>query len=189
MLSVLPVVACVLMMSGPARAQEFSADMVSREGNIVTNAKIFAAQDKFRMEMPDSVIIMRIDKGLTWMVMPAEKMYMENPIDQGLVPHVSETFSGETERVAMGTEAIDGENAEKFQVTFVENGKTETVYQWLRGPIVVKIEAIDQSWSTEYKNIVTGPQAADLFEPPADYEKMVMPSMGEMLKGLGNMMP
>lgn len=178
----------MLLLVVRAGAQEFSAEMISRTGKETVNAKIFVAQDKVRMEMPESVMIVRRDKNLSWMLMPADKMYMEHPVDMSSSPKVAKNFDGEIERVAMGTEAVDGQPAEKFKVTYPEKGKNVSVYQWLRGgQIPVKVEAVDGSWSMEYKNLETGPQPADLFEPPADYEKFAMPGLGEMMKGLGGM--
>lgn len=177
--------AWVFLAVGWAGAQEFSADMVSREGKKAVNAKIYAAQDKVRMEMPESVMIIRMDKNLSWMLMPADKMYMEQPVNMSSAPKVAKEFDNETERVAMGTETIDGSPAEKFKVTYTEKGKPVSVYQWLRnGQFPVKVEAVDGSWGFEYKNLKTGPQSTDLFEPPADYQKFSMPSMGDMMKGL-----
>ncbi len=40
-------------------------------------------------------------------------------------------------------------------------------------------------WGFEYKNLKTGPQSTNLFEPPADYEKFAMPDLGGMMKGFG----
>ena len=189
LLSVIPAVAFVLSVSAFAGAQEFSADMVSREGNEVTNAKIYVGHERVRMEMSDSIMIMLLDKKITWIIMPSDEMYMEQSFDPSLMPKVSTEFDGETGRVPMGTEVVDGQTADKFKITYVDNGKTVSAYQWLRGQIPVKTEAEDQSWSTEYKNIEIATQPADLFEPPADYKKFDMPSMGDMFKDMGNMIP
>jgi hypothetical protein len=189
MLNVLPVVLAVMLCAVvPSGAQEFSADMISRVGKEIVNARIYVAQGKIRMEMPESIMIIRMDKNISWMVMPSEKMYMEHPINLSSAPKVSKNFDGEIERVPMGTEPVDGKPAEKFQVTYTENGKKSSVYQWLRGSeIPVKVEAVDGSWGMEYKNLEVGPQSPDLFEPPEEYTKFGMPSMGGMMKDLGGM--
>ncbi len=171
--------------AGGAGAQEFSADMTSYSKKEITNAKIYVGNNKVRMEMAESVMIIRQDKNLSWILMPADKMYMENAIDTSRSPKVAKEFDGETERVAMGTEDVDGAPADKFKVTYTEKGKPVSVYQWLRGQFPVKVEAVDGSWGFEYKNLQTGAQSADLFEPPADYQKFAMPGLGDMMKGLG----
>ena len=174
------------LLAARAEAQEFSADMISRTGKEVVNARIYVAKDKVRMETPESIMIVRRDKDLSWMVMPADKMYMEHPVDVSSSPKVAANFDDEIERVAMGTEDVDGQPAEKFKVTYREKNKTASVYQWLRGgQIPVKVEAVDGSWGMEYKNLKTGPQSAELFEVPAGYEKFAMPGLGGMMKGFG----
>ena len=180
MVSVLSIVVMLWAMAcaSTASAQEFSADIVNHVGKEIMSGKIFVSKDKIRMEMPESIMIIRNDEKISWMVMPAEKMYMEQPINMARTPKVSKEFPGEIQRESLGTEPIDGKPAEKFKVTYTEGKKTESVYQWLRdGMIPVKVEALDGSWGTEYKNISTASQPDSLFEPPADYTKMTMPSM------------
>lgn len=172
-----------------ACAQEFSADMVSTmEGKTMTT-KVYASPEKVRMEMPkDMTMIVRKDKNVSWMIMPSEKKYMENSIDFSKMPKVSKNFEGEVERASMGTDTVNGQPVEKFKVTYTNMGKSISVYQWLKdGQFPVKIEAIDGSWSTEYKNISTASIPADMFEPPAGFEKIVMPDMSSMMKGMGGM--
>lgn len=187
MFNVLPVgFVFMLLLTARAEAQEFSADMISRTGKEIVNARIYVAKDKVRMEMPESIMIVRRDKNLSWMVMPADKMYMEHPVDVSSSPKVAANFDDEIERVAMGTEDVDGQPAEKFKVTYREKNETASAYQWLRGgQIPVKVEAVDGSWGMEYKNLKTGPQPAELFEVPADYEKFSMPGLGDMMNGFG----
>lgn len=69
-----------------AAAQDFSADMVSRFGKETMQAKLFVSGDKMRMDMPESTMIIRNDKKVTWIVMPSEKMYMDQPIDASKAP-------------------------------------------------------------------------------------------------------
>jgi len=177
-----------LLCTGFAVAQEFAADMVSRTGNETINAKISVSQDKVRLEMPDMTMIIRNDKKVSWMLIQAEKMYMEYPIDPSRAPKgVSRNFDNEIERVSLGPETIDGQETEKFQVTYTENGATASAYQWLKdGQFPVKAEAVDGSWSTEYKNISMAAQPASLFEPPEGYQKMEMPNMGDMMNNMMN---
>ncbi len=165
--------------SSLAYAQEYAADMVSTIDNKTTQSKIYVSSDKIRMDMPEGAMIIRIDKGVSWMLMPSEKMYMENRIDMSRVPKTSKDLGAEIERTSLGMETVNGQPAEKFKVTYRDNGKTESAYQWLvNSTIHVKIEAVDGSWSMEYRNLSLGAQPADLFEIPAGYEKMTIPSFG-----------
>ncbi len=189
MLAVGAVVGVIMLgTAGLAGAQEFLADMVSREGKETVTAKIVVAGDKIRMEMPESTMIIRRDKDLTWMLMPAEKTYMEQPINMAQAPKATREFDNEISREPLGTETVDGQPAEKFKVTYKEKNKNVSVYQWLRaGEFPVKVEALDGSWSTEFKNLKTGAQPAGIFEPPADYEKFAMPNLSDMMKAFGGM--
>ena len=175
----------VCFLASKALAADFSADMISTVGKVTTQSKIYASGNKIRMDMKEGIMIIRVDQQVSWMLMPSEKMYMENPIDTSRVPQTSKNFNSETERVSLGAETVDGQQAEKFKITYTDNGKTESVYQWLvNQEIPVKVAAIDGSWSTEYKSLVVGAQPADLFEVPSDYSKMDMPSLGSMM-GMG----
>lgn len=94
-------------------------------------------------------------------------------------PKTSKNFDGEIERTSLGAETVNVWQTEKFKVAYTEGKGIVSVYQWLNNAqIPVKVEAVDGSWSMEYKNISTAAQPADFFEVPAGYEKMVMPSFG-----------
>mgnify|MGYP001594689202 CR=1 FL=1 len=79
----------------------------------------------------------------------------------------------------MGSETIDGHPSTKYEVTAKVDDKTMTTYQWLATDInfPVKTAAVDGSWTVEYKDIMLGSQPDSLFELPAGYQKMSMPTM------------
>ena len=168
-----------------AFAEDFSADMVNTVGKQIMQSKLYVSGDKIRMDMKEGVMIIRNDKKISWMLMPSEKMYMENPIDMSKVPKTSKSLDAEIDRTSLGMETIDGKQAEKFKVNYKENGQNASVYQWLVSKeIPIKVEAVDGSWSMEYKNLSLGAQPADLFEVPAGYSKMTMPSLGNIGMGM-----
>lgn len=168
-----------------ARAEQvdFSADTVMNAGGQVMQGRIYVSGQKSRMETAVSVVIVRPDLNLIWMVMPEQKMYMEQPLDPERVPLTSREMPGETSRVIMGMESVDGVQAEKAQITYNHNGQSNSMYQWNAPgiPIPVKMSALDGSWSTEYRNIQVGAQPAVIFEPPQTYQKMQMPDIGGMM--------
>ena len=164
-----------------APARQFSADMVMQGSQGALQAKLYVGDQKTRMEMPQAVTILRLDRNMSYILMPDQRMYMENPLDMSLVAQTSANMPGETERKPLGKESVNGVSADKFQVTYNEPGKApQSMYQWM-GPndIPVKRASLDGSWSVEYRNIQVGPQPNALFEPPADYEKFAMPSMAD----------
>lgn len=175
--------------AGAATAEDFSADMVSTSSGETFKAKIYVSGEKSRMEMPEAITISRMDKKVSWVLMPAQKMYMEQPIDARAAAGTQEKINGEVDRSVEGKETVDGKATTKYRVTFETQGKRETVFQWIdeAGHFPVKTAAVDGSWSTEFQNIQTGPQDQGLFEIPAGYQKMSMgmPDMGSMLGNKG----
>jgi hypothetical protein len=178
---VLPATACY--------AVDFSADIVSSSRQGSFTAKIYVSGDKSRTEMPGATTISRMDKKLVWVLMPAEKMYMEQPMDPLSAAGTWEKMDGEIERRAEGNEVVNGRQTTKYRVIFEADGMRDSVFQWLdeSAHIPVKTAAIDGSWSTEFKNIRPGPQDRNLFEIPAGYNKMSldMPDMAGMSSSMG----
>ena len=60
--------------------------------------KIFVAEDKMRVESAGTVSITRLDKKVVWLLMPTEKMYMEQDIRlQNIVPTPTRFLANLTE--------------------------------------------------------------------------------------------
>ena len=176
------VITAIFLTASTVQAAEFSADMIYTSKAGIMKQKLFTGNAKSRMESPEAVIISRLDKKLAWILMPRDKMYMEQPFDPSRIPATAEKFPGEIERTLMGTEAVDGRMTEKYRIVYTTVGAKTTIYLWLDPAldVPIKTEAEDGSWKMEYKNIKTGSQPASLFEIPAGYSKMEMPSMKDM---------
>ena len=171
-----------------AIAQEFEADMVNTTRGGAYNAHVNVGKDKMRMDTGDNIVISRMDKKVTWMLVPAQKIYMEQAIDPKNMTVTSEKVDGETSRERLGSETINGIKADKYKVTYDVNGMEGTMYQWIAPSLnlPVRSEAGDGSWAVEYTNIKTGPQDASLFEVPSGYNKMDAYNMGDLMKGMTN---
>jgi hypothetical protein len=169
-------------------AIEFSADTVMTQGGKSMTSKMFMKDKKMRTENPNQpgYTIMRGDKGVAWMVMPAQKMYMEMKADPTQKSKTDEKVQGEVSRKLIGTETIDGHPTQKYEVTYTSGGKTDKMYQWMATDIKfpIKMAAIDGTWVHQYKNIKMGGQADSLFEVPSGYTKTSMPTMPA---GMGKM--
>lgn len=183
------VISAVVLSVAPSFAEDFNADMISSSPEGSLKAKIYVSGDKSRVEMPEATTISRMDKKIAWVLMPNEKMYMEQSIDPRTTASTQEKLSGEIERKAEGNETVNGRNTTKYRVTFEEKGRRESVFQWIdeAAHILVKTAAIDGSWSTEFKNIKPGPQNTELFEIPSGYSKMSLGGMPDM-EGIMNTM-
>lgn len=179
----------VALSSAVVSAEDFSADMVSSSPEGSFTAKLYVSGDKSRMEMSEATTISRMDKKVVWILMPAEKMYMEQPIDPRTAASIQEKMTGEIERNIEGNEMVNDRSTAKYRVTFEANGKRESVFQWIdeAAHIPIKTAAIDGSWSSEFRSIKSGPQDQELFEVPAGYSKMSlgMPDMEDITKAMG----
>lgn len=177
------------LLAGPGYAEDFSADMVSFSPEGSFTAKIYVSGEKSRMEMPEAITISRMDKKVAWVLMPSEKMYMEQPLNPHSAASTREKMDGEIERKVEGNEMVNGRNTTKYRVTFEAEGKREEVFQWVDevAHVSVKTAATDGSWSSEFKNIRTGPQDQEFFEIPAGYRNMSlgMPDMKSILGAMG----
>lgn len=174
------IVLFVLLLAGTAFALEFSADTVMTAKGMKTTGKIYFSGEHFRMDMTSPrpmTTITLLDKKVVWSIMPEEKMYMEIPFNPKREPIVKDKVQGEVDRKLVGTDEIDGHPAKKYLVTYKNGGEKMQMYQWIATDLnfPVKTEAVDGSWSQEYKNIKTGPQPASLFKVPAGYKKFQMP--------------
>jgi outer membrane lipoprotein-sorting protein len=176
------VVVFVVSASAGASALEFSSDMVMTSQGQTHTSKVWAKENKFRMESggQPGYTIMRVDKSVTWMVMPEQKAYMEMKLDPSKRPRSEEKVQGEVSRKLIGSETANGHPAKKYEVTYTEGGKTERMYQWIATDInfPVRMAAIDGSWVLDYKNIKMAAQPDSLFEVPSGYQKTAMPGLG-----------
>lgn len=178
---ILLTVLLTLFFAGIAGALEFSADTVMSASGQTVKGKMYMKDKKLRMENEGvpGYNIMRSDKNVIWMIMPASKSYMEMKQVPANKPRTEEKVQGEISRKKIGEEKINGHPTEKFEVTYKHKGQTGTIYQWMARDIrfPVKTAAPDGSFSQEYKNIKMGGQPDSLFEIPAGYKKITMPAM------------
>ncbi len=171
------VLVCVAM-CGTAWAQGFSADMVSRGQGREMRGKINVSDEKMRLEMQGSILITRMDQGVSWMLVPDQKTAMKQAIDPNAASQVSEKIKGEISREDLGDEAVGGRPARKFRATYEAEGQRMTVLQWIgKEGIPLKVASEDGKWSMEYQNLKVGAQPADLFEIPKDYQVLDFEAM------------
>lgn len=171
-------------------AEDFSADMISRTQSFDTEGRIFVSNNKIRMEMMGTISIVRMDKNVSWMLMPEQKTYMELPIKPQDIIATSEKIPGEVKRELIGKETISGNSTDKYKVIYSMSGQEAFMFVWLvpGSNIPVRTQAQDGSWMIEYRNINIAPQSASLFEIPSGYQKFSyqMPSMKDILEQAAN---
>lgn len=172
----------VLSVAAAANAADFSAEMVSSAPQGSMTAKMYVSGDKSRIEMPGAISINRMDKKTAWMLMPQERMYMEQPLDIHTAVTTQKKLDGEIERTVVGKEALNGRNTTKYRITYEAAGRRDTIFQWIDdvNSFPVKTAAVDGSWWSEFRNITQGPQDSALFEIPAGYKKFSVPNMKDI---------
>ena len=165
-----------------AGPREYSADMAMRSAEGTMNGKIYVSGQLMRYEMGPAITITRLDRQVSYVLMPEQKMYMQQPMDPSAGARAGVEPEGDVTREPLGPETFDGQSVEKVKVTSSDANGTTTVYQWLDGDsFPVKVEAEDGSWSVEYRNKQVGSQPADLFEVPSDYQAFAMPDLGQIM--------
>lgn len=172
-----------------ARSEDFSADMLYKTKSYSAEGKMFVTSDKTRMETPQGITIVRMDRNVMWVLLPDQNMYMEQPIEINNLAAMKDKIPGEIERTLVGKESVDGKIADKYKIVYSHQGLTSTVFQWIvpGTTIPVKTMSEDGNWMVEYKNISRAKQSDSLFELPAGYKKFSydLSSPEKMLEMMG----
>jgi outer membrane lipoprotein-sorting protein len=178
-----PLLAITLAFPGWTLAAEFSAQMITRGAPPEeTQGKIYFKGDKIRQEFGGGeeahISILRFDKKVVWMVMPGQKMYMEMPLTAQVTGKMMQIPQDEAQPKLLGTETVNGYAADKYEIVTKNNGKSAKRYVWVANKLglPIKMTSPDHSFSIEYQNIKEGGVPDSLFEIPAGYQKMTMPT-------------
>jgi len=160
---------------------DFSADMTLTDvKGKISSGKVFVKSGvKIRQEIlvdnVSAITILRVDKMLSWTLMPEQKQYME--IKLSAIPNAPVDTS--YAQVALGTQTINGYVCDGIQYTYNDK-KLGVAIIWTSARLgyAVKTETKDSKGKTtatyEIKNIKEAPQADSLFEVPAGYTKFSM---------------
>jgi hypothetical protein len=186
----------------PRPVVDYSADVTMRlergvEGqSLDVTGKVYVARDRERRETTvmghTSVVISRRDKGVSWILMPAQSMYMENQAKgEDEDPYAAWQAAG-VALTKLGRETVNGVATTKFRAeAHGKEGAMETGYIWLSKdniPVRMVTDGADDEGSSrvtvDYTHIQVGKQDPALFEIPASYRNMTMPGVG-MFMGPG----
>ena len=181
------VVAVVIVcLSGVSIAAEFSADLLLKQGGETISGKAYIKGDKIRQEYVQrgekQVMIFRFDKGFIWIMVPAQKIYMEMSSRSGAAndPSLGQKIKDMAVAKYLGTEEVSGYMCEKYHYVYHDTSMG-TVTQWFSKKLNYPLKSEHNSprgyMLTEYKNIKEGKIADALFEVPGDYVKMSLPGM------------
>lgn len=166
-----------------AAALDFSADRVVKSGKSVVTAHVNVKDDRWRFEftVPQggaSIIIVRVDRGKSWLIFSKRRQYLEVPIakDHRLV--VNESMDGEVSREFVGEEVLQGFPTELFEVTVKDNGEERQYYRWVTKAQRFPLKTVSKQgqWSEEFRRVVFTEQSRYLFELPQRFDPADLPA-------------
>lgn len=163
-------------------AYDLFADTLMVDNGEKQEGTIYIKGEKYRIQRQKEAeyIILRHDLGVMWVVVPAEKAYVELPLDPRKTPKIKEQNTGEVSRKYLGAEVVDGHPTNKYEIIVKEGTKTESFYQWTATDLdfPLKTTALDGKWTVEFRNIRTEVPDA-VFEIPEGYEQATGRQSGE----------
>lgn len=176
----------------PAPSVEYAADRIVETEAGTFEGKVYSARDKERSETNmggmQSVMIVRRDKQLGYMLMPAQKMYRELDLRQareqsGAAP------DDLMEITQVGSESIEGFDSTKYKLVMKDGSAGGFIWITAQG-IAVKMDMLSKfegkktRMTVTLKNLSIGSQDSGLFEVPSDYSAMTV-GAGAGLSSLG----
>jgi len=164
----------------PALTVEFTAKRRIESADGVIDGSITAAPGMERSEMRigavSAVMIVRNDRRVGWMLMPAQKMYQELAFAQA-AQQAGTVAPDQIELEAVGSETLAGLATTKYK--FVTKDRTAGGFLWYSAEgIPVKMDVLSKSGRDKSRMTVTlddiriGAQDPALFEVPAGYARM-----------------
>jgi hypothetical protein len=179
----------------PAQAQ-YSADSYTETEDMTLREKVYVAGQKQRKEQDmggsPQVSIIRMDKGVMWMLMPDEKMYVEMGLQQAQAQNQGPDLSAyQMDRTEVGPDTLNGVPTTKYKIIMTGSDGTKLGgFQWVTNSgIQLKLDALSKEGNStqrikmELTNLKVANQDPALFEIPKGYTKMTMPSV----PGMGDM--
>lgn len=183
----------------------FAATMVITAKDRVSKMRYYAVPGAFRGETTErgdeTIVIMRMDCGVIWSVMPKQQMYMEINFAAlagglaGLAKSPAGASTGsqnianaarmpnvQISRENLGAEQVSNYMCDKYRITVIgEDGKTYHGTVWtareLKG-FPVKWLDDKTGENVVFSDISLSPPDPSLFLPPPGYRKMSMPGFG-----------
>jgi len=184
----------IFALSGISFASEFSADLIMKGSAMSGKGKVWVKGQKMRQEfggqMGGIITIMDLDKGFSWVLMPANKSYIKsktNTKGKGFSP---DNFVGmqqgqmaaQVKRV--GTETVDGYKCDKYLITY-KNKQMGSMTQWFAKKLNYPIKMINKNsmagdFTSQLENIKKGNVKDSLFKLPSGYKEMKQPQIPGM---------
>lgn len=170
----------------PAPTVEYAADRTMESDAGTFTGRVNFTKDKERAEMQmqgmSTITIERRDKQVSWMLMPAQRMYMERSIAEAR----EQMRDGPAQDVTIsevGKETLEGFETTKYKLLMKDGGAGGFMWFTPEG-IAIKMDLLQKQGKKKSRMTITltnlqiGPQDPALFEVPNGYNKM--PNVGNM---------
>jgi negative regulator of sigma E activity len=179
----------VMLFSVSVNAADITADMIHKSSMGSFKGKMYLKGDNIRQEMNISgekqITIFRKDKGVVWILMPGQMMYME--MMAGSHKNMAPVDPDELEKIGkkkfIGKETVNGYMCSKYEVTFNDPSMGAATYwisEKLNFPVKMEMNGRSGSMVMEYRNIQEKTVPDTFFNIPSGYQKMSMPIMPGM---------
>ncbi|MDH3573114.1 MAG: DUF4412 domain-containing protein [Desulfobacteraceae bacterium] len=179
----------VMVFSVSVNAADISADMIHKSPMGSFKGKMFLKGDNLRQEMnirgEKQITIFRKDKGVVWVLMPGQMMYME--MSAGNQKNMAPVDLDELEKIGkkkfIGKEKVNEQMCSKYHYTFNDPSMGTATYwisEKLNFPVKMEMDGPSGHMVMEYRNIQEKTMPDSLFNIPSGYQKMSMPMMPGM---------
>lgn len=159
----------------------YSADTTTRVSGRVITGKVYHARGMERREEEfmgaRRIIITRMDLGVIWMLVPNERTYIEEPLQQAMEKS-GDPVDLDYRLTPMGRELVNGVPAARNRMEATgTDGSVYEGFMWVSNDgILVKMDSrirgrVGSEFSMELRNLRTGPQPGRLFEIPRGFRK------------------
>jgi hypothetical protein len=170
---------------------EYSADRVMSTESGSMTGKVYSAPEKERMDLKEGggvVNIVRMDKKVMWTLMPSEKKYMEHKFSEQKGKREKGDYQDcDVRQTDAGKEEVNGFPTRKMatEISCPGNDKFTGTFWLTKENIPIRMETSKAGSKKdmvriELKNLKIGKQDPSLFEIPAGYTAMVVPSFGDI---------
>jgi hypothetical protein len=145
----------------------YSVEMETTAGGVKSTTKMFVDGDKIRTDMDANGMqmssIIRNDKKMSYTLMHAQKMVMENPLQDAPAPAQA---APEPTWEKVGSATINGQACTEYKMKL---GADVTTFFLNSDKMPVRMT--NANMTMDYKNFKAGAPDASLFEVPAGYTK------------------
>lgn len=177
----------------PRATTPYTADYVmnvqsaSETGDIRGRIEVDGLKERHEHDMGGtrSTLILRLDKKVTWVLLPQQKMYFEASLDAPSGPAGQQASTmkppDDVELREVGSETINGYATTKYEMTATDDdGQKVEGTLWLteeKIPIRMDGRSAQGNFRRELSNVETGPIDPARFELPEGYNEFAMPQM------------